>query len=117
MSAQDKKVAKAPPPPEPKTAPEPEPPVALEPEVAPPAPPPSERAPELPVASKPLAGDLTPDQEIAELEKRIASDQARVYQLQHPVIEFPKWVNGRLFNSRAEQDAAGPDFKDLEATK
>jgi len=130
MSAHDRKTFKAPPPePKPKLepAPEPEPEnVSLpmdEPKESPvEATPPavqaeSVRAPELPMASAPLAGDLTSDQEIAELEKRIASDQARVYQLQHPVIEFPKWVNGRLFNSRAEQDAAGHDFKDPEAKK
>lgn len=87
--------------------------VAPVPEPTPPVPnPPTVRAPELPVPSAPLPGHLTPEREIAELEKRIASDQARIHLLLHPVIEFPKWVNGILFNTRAAQDAAGPDYRD-----
>jgi len=29
-----------------------------------------------------------------------------------PEIEFPKMVKGRSFQTRAEQDAAGPEFAD-----
>lgn len=56
--------------------------------------------------------DLTPDQEIAELENRIAVDQARIHQLRNPIIEFPKMVKDRTFASREEQYAAGPEYAD-----
>jgi hypothetical protein len=38
--------------------------------------------------------------------------EAKKRALQHPVIEFPKMVKGRSFQTRAEQDAAGPEFAD-----
>jgi len=73
------------------------------------------RPPEPPVPTKPLG--LPPEQELAELQKRVASDLARIWELEHPIIEFPKMVNGRTFKDRAEQDAAGPDFADKKEKK
>lgn len=67
------------------------------------------RPPEPPKPSKPIKG-LTPDEEIAEIEKRIASDQARLEQLRNPFQEYPKMVNGVTFNSLKEHEAAGSDF-------
>jgi hypothetical protein len=56
-------------------------------------------APAAPAVSR----DLTPKQEIAALEKRIAADQARLKQLLTPKVEYPKWVEGRIVNSRDEE--------------
>ena len=70
---------------------------------------------EAPKAAAPVeGGGLTPEQELAELEKRIAVDQARAEELRFRInfAEFPKMVKGRTFASRAEQDAAGPEFAD-----
>jgi len=92
-------------PPEPILAPQP-PPHMLEPVVRPPEP---------PAPTKPLG--LPPAEELAELQKRVASDLARIWELEHPIIEFPKMVNGRTFQNRAEQDAAGPDFADKKEKK
>lgn len=50
--------------------------------------------------------------QIEALEKIIAEAQAQLYALQHPFQEFPKEVKGQVFASRAEQDAAGPEFAD-----
>lgn len=55
---------------------------------------------------------LTPAEELIEVEKEIAALQARLWELHHPIVEFPKMVKGRTFNTREEQDAAGPEFKD-----
>ena len=55
-----------------------------------------------------------PEEELAFLQDRIAKDQKRVWELEHPIIEFPKMVNGRTFANRAEQDAAGADYADKE---
>lgn len=57
---------------------------------------------------------LSPEEidELAQLRKRMASDEVRLWELEHPIIEFPKMVNGRTFDSRREQDAAGPEFAD-----
>src|SRR5687768_9126992 len=64
-----------------------------------------------PKPTKPAKG-LSPDEEIARLRKRIAEDEARIWELEHPVQEYPKMVKGQTFNSKEEQDAAGPEFKD-----
>lgn len=40
------------------------------------------------------------------------SDQVPVERLLTPDQEYPKWVKGYIFKSRAEQDAAGPDYAD-----
>jgi hypothetical protein len=66
--------------------------------------------------AKPKKG-LTPEEETIAVEKEIAALQARLWELQHPIIEFPKMVTpkvgpARTFNSREEQDAAGPDYAD-----
>jgi hypothetical protein len=66
--------------------------------------------PPLPPAD-PIPG-LTPDEEIKEVQRRIASLQARLRELEHPFQEYPKMVKGHTFNSREEQDAAGSDFAD-----
>jgi hypothetical protein len=60
---------------------------------------------------------LTPEEEILEVEKQIESLKARLFELQHPVIEFPKMVTpvhgpARTFANREEQDKAGPDYAD-----
>ena len=65
-----------------------------------------------PVIPTKAAKGLSPLEEIAKLQKRIAEDQARLWELEHPIIEFPKMVKGRTFNSREEQDAAGKDYAD-----
>jgi len=59
-----------------------------------------------------IPDDLSPDQEIALLEERIAFLRKRADSLRHPFIEFPKMVKGRTFASREEQDKAGPDYAD-----
>jgi hypothetical protein len=64
-----------------------------------------------PPPAKPIPG-LTPDEEIKEVQRRIASLQARLRELEHPFQEYPKMVKGHTFNSREEQDAAGSDFAD-----
>lgn len=61
------------------------------------------------------ASPLKPDAEITFLEQRIATDQARVHQLQNPIIEYPKWVKSkkgedRVFETKAAHDNAGPDW-------
>jgi hypothetical protein len=61
----------------------------------------------------PAVHDLTSKEEIALLRKRIAEDQARLEQLLHPPVEFPKWVKDRVFASREEQDAAGPEYAEV----
>jgi len=98
-------------PPVPVKAPQPEP---VKPDPRPPEPPAFE-PPKLTEAKhgthKP---SVAPEAEIALLEARIAFDQKRLWELQHPIIEFPKMVNGRTFADRAEQDAAGPEFADKE---
>ena len=76
-----------------------------------PNPDPPPRPADPPRAAKPMRG-LSPLEERLEVEKQIASLQARLWELDHPIIEFPKMVNGHTFNSREEQDAAGPDFAD-----
>lgn len=55
------------------------------------------------------------DAEIADLEGRIAADQARLAALiaRRDFKEYPKDVNGRTFGSREEQDAAGPDYAEV----
>ena len=110
-----KKLLAAQQPPPPPPAPVPAPVTIVAPEVPPPTVLAVEepvRPPEPPAPSKPLKGNLAPADEIAELEKRIASDQERIRLLQNPIVEFPKIVNNRRFESREEQDAAGPDFAD-----
>jgi len=120
---------KKPPAPEPEPAPRPRPPspapapppapVAPQPEPVKPDP----RPPEPPAFEPPKLTEakhvthkapVAPEAEIALLEARIAFDQKRLWELQHPIIEFPKMVNGRTFADRAEQDAAGPEFADKE---
>ncbi len=72
-------------------------------------------------AKAPKPRVLSPEEEIAMLEQRIAADQARLEQLRRPFVEFPKMVRSRrdgearTFKSRTEQDAAGPDFADVKA--
>jgi hypothetical protein len=73
------------------------------------------KATDKPAAAKapaPAPPALTPEEEASALEARVAADQARVQQLRNPAVEFPKYVKGHVFNSRAEQDAAGPEFAD-----
>lgn len=94
-------VVMVPPVPEPTIQPESEPPV---------------RPPDPPKAAEPIKG-FTPEEERMELEKQIASLQARLWELDHPIVEFPKMVTpahgpARTFNSHEEQDAAGPDYAD-----
>ena len=106
-----KKAAEAPVAPTPVTTmPQPEPEPVIQPNPEPPVP------VEPVVPAKPKKG-LTPEEEIVAVEKEIASLQARLWELQHPIIEFPKMVTpkvgpARTFNSREEQDAAGPDYAD-----
>jgi hypothetical protein len=77
-----------------------------------PAPAPSPN-PAPPKAPQPKAARaLSPKEEVAFLRKRIAADEARIHQLERPFVEFPKMVNGRVFHSRAQQDAAGEAFVD-----
>lgn len=73
-----------------------------------PAPSDAQAAPPPVAVSKKLA------QEIEALEASIAADQVRLEELRFRANfqEFPKMVKGHVFNSRAEQDAAGPEFAD-----
>lgn len=64
-----------------------------------------------PEPSKPAKAETAPA-DPAELEAKIAELQKQLYDLHHPVIEFPKMVKGHTFQTRAEQDAAGPEFAD-----
>jgi hypothetical protein len=103
----------------PEVHPEPTPVVVVQPVPEPviqPNPEPPARPPAPTKAAKPIKG-LTPEEEQLELEKQIASLQARIYELQHPFAEFPKMVTAKngvsmTFNSRKEQDAAGPEYAD-----
>lgn len=89
---------------------------AAPPDGAPPVPPVASAVSAQPEAAetKPKAPEFTTEQEIADLEGRIGSDQARLAELRakKAFVEFPKMVKGHIFNSRAEQDAAGPEFAD-----
>jgi len=76
-----------------------------------PNPDPPARPPDPPKATKPMKG-LTPEEEIIEVNKKIEALKARLFELEHPIIEFPKMVKGHTFNSREEQDRAGKDFAD-----
>ncbi len=88
--------------------PEPEPVIQPNPDPVPP--------PEPVIPAKPIKG-LTPAEEIIEVQKQIESLKARLWELEHPILEFPKMVKGHTFNSREEQDAAGPEFADKKADK
>ena len=72
---------------------EPEKPKAKAPEKEPAAPAPAERPPDPPAPTKPAKG-LSPLEEIAQLRKRISEDEARVWELEHPIIEYPKMLKG-----------------------
>jgi len=62
-------------------------------------------------AASPLAAPvLSPADEIACLEAEIVKAQARIFELQHPPVPFPKMVKGRTFATQAELDAAGKEF-------
>lgn len=71
-------------------------------------------------AEKPVAVAVT-HPEVLSAQQEIAKLQARIDQLSRPpFVEFPKAVrrhnkpgaDERIFQSRAEQDAAGPDWAD-----
>ncbi len=47
---------------------------------------------------------LAPDEEIKQLRERIAADQARLWELEHPIQEFPKMVKGITVDT-PEQEA------------
>lgn len=90
----------------------PEPVAIMQPHVDPPADlksEPVERPPDPPAPTKPAKG-LTPEEEIAKLRGDIASAEARIWELEHPVVEYPKWVKGHLYES-AEQEKAGGKVK------
>ena len=58
------------------------------------------------------AVELPTADQIALLEAEIVKTQARIFTLQHPTIEYPKMVKGRTFQTKAERDAAGPEWAD-----
>lgn len=91
-------------------APEPEP----NPESLAPLPPEAEkREPERTVSELAVSeSGETPQEEKARLEALLEAVNKRILELRTPWHEYPKMVNGITFNSREEQDKAGPDFAD-----
>ena len=59
------------------------------------------KSPVAPVIPDPVSAE----KEMAEIHARMAADRVRLHELEHPIIPYPKWVNGIVVDN-AEQEAA-----------